>query len=104
MHNGGAGGGGCGQGIYPDLKYDRVILLESTNGHINTGGGAGGVFGAGAGGGYTTTVLGASVTPGQQLSVVVGSGGAGGSSIFNGETYAGGNGGSGICIIRWGKR
>lgn len=52
--------------------------------------------------GYTRTVLGASVTPGQQFPVTVGAGGVGKGGSESGGTVAyGGSGGSGICIIRW---
>ena len=86
---GGAGGGGNGE-IGGGVQ-------SFTSGSPNTGGGGGGCFtggnyAAGAGGGYTSTKLGVDVTPGGQLSVVVGAGGYWTKSA----------GGSGICIIRWG--
>ena len=37
--------------------------------------------GGGGGGGYTSTVLGADVTPGQEIPIVVGAGGSGGSGV-----------------------
>ena len=90
----GGGGGGGTQGGY-------MYTLPTSSGpeeyYTNIWGGGGG------GGGYTNTMKNVAVTPGQQLSVVVGAGGAGGTTKFNNFTYAGANGGSGICIIRWGK-
>ena len=53
--------------------------------------------GGGGGGGYTNTMKNVAVTPGQQLSIVVGAGGSGGAD----GSRKGGDGGSGICIIHW---
>jgi hypothetical protein len=83
---GGGGGGGSGDSIAP----------------ANAGGGGGA--------GYTTHQKAISVTPGQQINIVIGAGGAGGDSagsnfgrdgglskvIINGQDYCIANGGSGI--------
>ena len=105
--SGGAGGGGNGGSQYG----------WSGPGSPNTGGGAGGAgssdkYGStsysyttmGSSGGYTATKLGASVTPGQKLSIVVGSGGNEYSDEYLqsiGANHKISSGGSGICIIRW---
>ena len=86
----GGGGTGCGKGGAGGGADGATWHTILNPGAANTGGGAGAAA-AGGGGGYTYTVKSFSVTPGQQLSVVVGAGGTGGP------------GGSGICIIRWGK-
>lgn len=95
--NGGSGGkGGAGGGGNGADNASRVS--NGGNASSNTGGGGGGGGNCwGAGAGYTNRAIGVSVTPGQQLSVVVG---AGGSGAVDGSRK-GGNGGSGICIIRW---
>ena len=93
---GGAGGGGNG-GAWVFNFTDK----KATAGGANTGGGGGGSdMARGGGGGYTKTVLGADVNPGDQISVVVGSGGEDSEASRNG-THLYANGGSGICIIRW---
>ena len=94
-HKLGAGGGGGGTGY-----------TNASNGFNGGTGmaGAGGTFGGGAGGSMSST--------GKAATANSGSGGGGGySSVYLGSsgeydsptTKAGGNGGSGIIIIRWGN-
>lgn len=67
---------------------------------VGAGGGgglrSGGDYGAGGGGGYTATVRGATVSPGQTLQIIVGTGGAAGST--GGASYI-----AGILTAQGGK-
>ena len=83
-HNGWFGGGGGGSVYYPGVYYD-----------FGYGNGGDGLFGGGG--------KGASEAPGE-ISATDGlsnTGGGGGGGKFNGEPAKGGNGGSGIVIIRY---
>ena len=94
-HTGGKGGaGGGGNGYFWFDTASGNVGAFSANGAANTGGGAGGVHRSpGCNSGFTNTITGYIVTPGKQISVVVGVGCGDGSTTCNG--------GSGICIIRW---
>ena len=81
----------------------------ASTGGISGGGAAGGYASGitgGGGGGYTTTKLGASVNPGQQIPVIVGNGSISVYTNFSNTppTTSKDCGSSGICIIRWGKQ
>jgi hypothetical protein len=83
-HNGWFGGGGGGGVYYPGIYYD-----------FGYGNGGNGLFGGGG--------KGASEAPGE-ISATDGlsnTGGGGGGGKFNGDSIKGGNGGSGIVIIRY---
>ncbi len=83
-HNGWFGGGGGGGVYYPGVYYD-----------FGYGNGGNGLFGGGG--------KGASEAPGE-ISATDGlsnTGGGGGGGKFNGDSIKGGNGGSGIVIIRY---
>ena len=102
---GGDGGGGNGAGMEYNWQSDRYSVAP-TAGQLNTGGGGGGGS-RGGGGGYTATKLGVAVNPGDIIPVVVGA--CSGKGVFTVYTVYGTyvsaccDGGSGICIIRWGK-
>jgi len=94
----GAGGSSAGWGI------GGLVAVNSSgvNGVIGSGygaGGGGGTWGGnprGGGGGATNIVYFTGLTPGNTLSVTVGSGGTGSSSTSNGA-----NGTQGIVIFEW---
>ena len=102
---GGDGGGGNGAG-YLYTWSDSGCSAVPTAGQLNTGGG-GGAHGGNGGGGYTSTKLGVDVNPGDIIPVVVGA--CSGKGVYTVWTVYGAyasacsDGGSGICIIRWGK-